>query len=96
MPLFAHAARLAGVQAIVPADEWDAFEKCMRTPLPTCFRVALVAEKRPRLLRELRTTLQFEPVDIDGKLVHPPKYAPPPSPRRRRHVVPCPSLLLRV
>ena len=84
------------MQTIIPADEWDAFEKCMRTPLPTSFRVALVAEKRPRLLRELRTTLQFDPVEIDGEVVHPPKYnSPPACPhaalRRSRHYLARPA-----
>ena len=61
-------------QAIIPAAEWDDFERAMRTPLPTSFRLSTISSIRPRLLKDLRTILQFDPVDIDGVTVRPPAY----------------------
>lgn len=55
-------------QAVMPAEEWDAFIACMRQPLPITFRIngtgRFAAELRTKLEKDYLSHLQSTPMEV--------------------------------
>ncbi len=59
------------MQKVVPEGEWDAFMACIRTPLPTTFRIngcgKFAIELRNKLQSDFFADFSHEPIMVSSK-----------------------------
>jgi multisite-specific tRNA:(cytosine-C5)-methyltransferase len=66
-------------QKIVPEGEWDTFMECLRTPLPTSFRINGTGKYSEDIRDQIENKLfakvkeGSQPIDEEGNVVEPPR-----------------------